>query len=276
MKGFAALTCLIALAVSPLAAASDLYDVINRVRAGQGNCAPSKLPPLKRHAALERAARDLSKGRELEGSLTNAGYRATRSRVISTRGDDVGDQAAAILARKNYCSRLQDAEMTHVGVYLEPRGLWVVLAAPLSVALPPEAAGQRVLELVNQARAKPRSCGSQSFKAARPLRWNETLAEASRLHAEDMASHDYFGHTGRDGSTPARRVERAGYRYRRSGENIAAGQTTPEDAVANWLESPRHCANLMEPAYTEMGAAFASDPRSEMGVYWVQAFGTPR
>ncbi len=271
------LTWVFLLSMSLDAAANDLYAVINQVRAGKGNCAlPKPLPPLKRNAALERAARDLSKGRELEGSLTNAGYRSTRSRVISTRGDDVGAQAAAILARKNYCSRLQDEEMTEVGVYVDERQLWVVLAARLAVEMPREAAGERVLELVNQARAKARTCGRQAFKAARPLRWNEALAEASRLHAEDMARHNYFGHTGRDGSSPARRVERAGYRYRRTGENIAAGQTTPEDAVASWLESPRHCANLMEPAYTEMGVAFASDPRSEMGVYWVQAFGTPR
>ena len=49
----------------------------------------------------------------------------------------------------------------------------------------------------------------------------------------------------------------------------------PEDAVAGWIKNPGHCANLMNPAFTEMGVAFAVDPRSEMGVYWTQAFGTP-
>jgi len=28
--------------------------------------------------------------------------------------------------------------------------------------------------------------------------------------------------------------------------------------------------------FTEMGSAYAVDPRSEMGVYWAQAFGRPR
>ena len=50
----------------------------------------------------------------------------------------------------------------------------------------------------------------------------------------------------------------------------------PEDAVAGWIKSPQHCANLMNPAYTEMGAGFAVNAGSEMGVYWTQAFGTRR
>src|ERR1019366_7617806 len=79
-----------------------------------------------------------------------------------------------------------------------------------------------------------------------------------------------------DGSDPAQRVERAGYKYRSTGENIAAGQVKAEDAVATWIKSPEHCANLMNPAFTEMGAAFAVDSKSEMGVYWTQEFGPPR
>jgi len=237
------LSCLLLLAASLDAAAGDLYTAINRVRAGDGNCAVvKKLPPLKPKAALER---------------------------VALRGEGVG----------GYCPQLQDAGMTEVGVYQDAGQVWVVTAAPLApwVAMSGQAAGQRVLELVNQARATPRNCGNQAFNAARPVRWNSTLAEASRLHAEDMARHNYVGHRGRDGSDPGQRVQRAGYRYRATGENIAAGrQMNPEDAVAGWIRSPGHCANLMNPAYAEMGAAFAVNARSELGVYWTQAFGTPR
>lgn len=168
--------------------------------------------------------------------------------------------------------------MTEVGIYLDARQVWIVMAAPFapSVGLSGAEAGQRVLDLVNQARATPRHCGNRAFNAAPPVRWNKSLAEASRLHAEDMARHNYFSHSSRDGSNPAQRVERAGYNYRSTGENIAAGQAQPEDAVASWIKSPGHCANLMNPAFSEMGAAFAVDSRSEMGVYWTQAFGAPR
>jgi uncharacterized protein YkwD len=61
------------------------------------------------------------------------------------------------------------------------------------------------------------------------------------------------------------------------GENIASGQRTVEDAVASWLDSPGHCANIMNPAFTDMGAAYAIDPRNRnRTAYWTQVFGTPR
>ena len=273
------LSCLLLLAVCFDAAAVELYTAINRLRAGEGNCAVAgRLPPLKPQAALERVARDLARGDQLQQSLNAAGYRATRSRALSITGDGVGIQAAGMLAKQSYCQHLQDAAMTEVGIYLDARQLWIVMAAPFapSVGVSEQAAGQRVLDLVNQARATPRNCGNRAFNSARPVRWNDSLAEASQVHSEDMARYNYFSHSGRDGSDPAQRVERAGYRYRSIGENIAAGQMKPEDAVAGWIKSPEHCANLMNPAFTEMGVAFAVDPRSEMGVYWTQAFGMPR
>jgi uncharacterized protein YkwD len=273
------LSCLLLLAVCFDAAAVDLYTAINRLRAGEGNCAVAeKLPPLKPQAVLERVAGDLARGDKLEQSLKAAGYRATRSNALWFSGDGVGAQVAGMLAKQSYCRQLQDAAMTEVGIYLDARQVWIVMAAPFAplVGVSEQSAGQRVLDLVNQARATRRYCGNRAFNAAQPVRWNDSLAEASRLHSEDMARYNYFSHSGRDGSDPAQRVERAGYRYRTTGENIAGGQLKPEDAVAGWIKSPEHCANLMNPAFTEMGAAFAVDPRSEMGVYWTQAFGTPR
>jgi len=217
-------------------------------------------------------------GGNLQQSMRETGYRAANSRALSITGAGVGAHAAAILAQQTYCMALQHAQLTEVGLYLDARQLWIVMAAPFepAVAMSGAAAGRRVLELVNHARAAPRNCGSQPYRAAQPVRWNATLAEAARLHSEDMARQNYFSHGGRDGSSPGQRVERAGYRYRAAGENIAGGQRTPEEAVAGWIGSPGHCANLMNPAFTEMGAAFATDARSEYGVYWTQAFGAPR
>ena len=274
------LCCLLLLAASLDAAAADLYTAINRLRTGGGNCAPARnLPPLQPQAALERTAQALAQGGGLAQSLQASGYRALRSRSLTITGEGAGAQAAEILARQGYCEQLQDARMADVGVYVDANQVWILTAAPFA---PPagssaQASGQRVLALVNQARAAPRSCGNRAFGAAAPLRWNDALAEASRLHAEDMARHDYFSHDGRDGSAPAQRVTRAGYAYRMTGENLAAGtQMTAEGAIAGWIRSPGHCANLMNPAFVDMGAAFAFDARSQMGMYWAQEFGAPR
>jgi len=273
------LACLFFFAVCAEASANDLYAEINRTRAGDGNCAVAgRLPPLLPRAALERAAREMARGDNLQNSLKRAGYRSTRSSALTVTGDGVGEQAVAVLARNRYCPQLMDAGLTEVGIYQDARLVWIVMAAPFAplAGVSEEMAGQRVLDLVNQARATPRYCGNKAFDAARPVRWNGSLAEASRLHSEDMARWNYFSHSGRDGSDPGQRVERAGYRYRSTAENIAAGQMKPEDAVAGWIKSPEHCANLMNPAYTEMGAAFAINAQSRMGVYWTQDFGAPR
>ncbi|PZQ27881.1 MAG: hypothetical protein DI557_24015 [Serratia marcescens] len=78
-----------------------------------------------------------------------------------------------------------------------------------------------------------------------------------------------------DGDLPADRAWDAGYRGRQIGENIAAGQGSPSKAMAGWLASPGHCANLMNPMFTQVGAAFAENSRSDNGVYWTMLFGAP-
>lgn len=259
-------------------AAADPYEAVNRLRAGAGACMVAQKPaPLTRQPALERAAAGLAGGQSLRDSLKAAGYRATASRFISITGAGAGGIAFAQLEKK-YCRELLDGALVDIGVYYDARQLWIVMAAPFAprVALSPEAAAQRVLELVNTARTEPRRCGDRSFSVARPLSRSATLGKAALLHAEDMARHSYVSHTGRDGSKPADRVARAGYKFRAAGENIAAGPSTPEEAVAGWIRSPGHCANLMNPAYAEMGVAFAVERNSEFGVYWTQVFGTPR
>ena len=90
-----------------------------------------------------------------------------------------------------------------------------------------------------------------------------------------MALFGHMDHTGRDGSTPAERITRSGYHWSEMGENLASGVMTPEEVVAGWVESPEHCANLMDPLYREMGVAFAVNPHNDAGVYWAMEFGTP-
>jgi uncharacterized protein YkwD len=113
------------------------------------------------------------------------------------------------------------------------------------------------------------------FAAAPPLEMSEKLGRAAQAHAADMASHGRLSHEGSDNSTHAERALREGYVWLHIGENVAAGQATPEQVVAEWLGSAAHCANIMDPDYSEMGVAFAADPGSEKGIYWAQVFGTP-
>jgi len=134
---------------------------------------------------------------------------------------------------------------------------------------------ERVLELVNQARASSRRCGDERFSATTPLTPSSVLNRAARDHARDMANHDYFEHIGRDGSTPKERLARLDYHSNLTGENIAYGPVSAEEVVKGWLSSPGHCANIMEPGYREMGIAVASG-KKRGAIYWVQEFAVPR
>ena len=90
-----------------------------------------------------------------------------------------------------------------------------------------------------------------------------------------MAARNYIGHKGSDRSMPADRATRAGYAWVSIAENVAAGQTTADEVVSTWLASPGHCANLMNPRYSDTGVAYAVDPASEKGIYWAQVFAAP-
>jgi uncharacterized protein YkwD len=141
---------------------------------------------------------------------------------------------------------------------------------------PWQEAGRAILEQVNEQRAQTRTCGTTVHESAPELVWNETLGASALAHSRDMADQGYFSHFAPDGSNVGDRATRDGYRWRSIGENIAAGQGSPEQAVAGWMRSPGHCAAIMNPDFTEMGAGYAVNQDSPSGIYWTQVFGRPR
>lgn len=123
----------------------------------------------------------------------------------------------------------------------------------------------RVLDLVNQER---------SAAGLAPLTRAGELENAARGYAAAMAAGGFFGHTAPDGSTPSRRIDAAGYRgWSWVAENIAAGQRSPEQVMAGWMNSPGHRQNLLSPTAREIGIGHVQQPGSAYGHYWVQNFG---
>jgi len=101
------------------------------------------------------------------------------------------------------------------------------------------------------------------------------LGNAAQKHAEDMATNNYFSHTGLDGSRPWDRTDREGYNSSRVGENIAAGYNSPESTIQTWMNSQGHRDNILNANYTEIGFGYVYDTSSQYRSYWVQVFGTP-
>lgn len=256
---------------------AEVLEGLNAARARGCDGKPGLAQPLAPSPQLDAAARLLAQSVQAGDALQRSGYRATKWALLSV-GGATGAAAVVDHVTRNSCGQLLDTMYIEFGVHRRANQTWMVFAAPFA---PPPAAdapavGRRVLELVNQARAQPRECGAQKYPAAGPLRLNETLSRAAAGHSEDMAGKGFFSHDGSDGSTALVRVTRTGYAGRAVGENIAAGQTTPEAAVEGWIKSPPHCANLMNPVFTEMGIAYAVNILSPTGIYWTQVFGTPR
>ncbi|WP_342190492.1 CAP domain-containing protein [Paenibacillus macquariensis] len=64
-----------------------------------------------------------------------------------------------------------------------------------------------------------------------------------------------------------------GVKWRAYGENIAAGQTTPEEVTRVWMNSPGHRANILDPRFTDIGVGYvAGTATSQYRTYWTQLF----
>jgi uncharacterized protein YkwD len=130
-----------------------------------------------------------------------------------------------------------------------------------------------VLAKINAARTVNQSCGGASYAAVPPLAWSAKLALAAEAHSLDMATHNFFSHTGSNGSTEADRVAAAGYGYWMLGENIAAGQASVDEVLAAWLASPAHCANMMNSGFKEVGLSCGFAAGSQYQRYWTLELG---
>ena len=125
---------------------------------------------------------------------------------------------------------------------------------------------------INAARAVTQSCGA----ATGALSWNSQLEAAAARHSTDMAANNYWGadpHTGTDGTTLRQRVPAAGYNYATAGENVAAGQTSASQVVADWIASPSHCSNIMTAAFVDIGVSCKYNPSSTYQYYWTLVMG---
>jgi len=127
---------------------------------------------------------------------------------------------------------------------------------------------EEVLQLVNERRAEGASCGGEEFSPTGPLSMNTALQCAARLHSMDMDDQDYFSHTSLDGRSPWDRIEDAGFQGNAGGENIAAGQRSPEGVMNSWMGSSGHCSAIMNPGYEFIGVGYHPDH------LWTQTFGS--
>jgi len=266
---------LLGLLLSPLARA-DIVDSVNGVRA-TGCAGGSKgAAPLRPSVRLDEVARRIAGGASLHTAEQQSGYHAVSSFSVSIADVPESGDVRAVIERQ-FCPQSTNPAFSEIGVWRAGTQVWLAFAQPFTPPAAPDrtAINARVLELINAARAAARRCGAAPYPAAPPLARNAILERAAQEYAQDMATFGYMDHTGRDGSAPHERITRSGYRWSETGENLASGVTNADALVEGWLHSPEHCANLMDPAYTQMGVGFAVSARNDASIYWALEFGRP-
>ncbi len=118
--------------------------------------------------------------------------------------------------------------------------------APAPPAPPQVPPAEQVLALVNDARAHAATpCG--------PIQLDPRLTAAAQAHSDDMANRNFFDHTNPDGVTFSQRILATGIVTRATAENIARGQRSADQVMADWMGSDGHRENIVNCAFNFIG-----------------------
>lgn len=109
----------------------------------------------------------------------------------------------------------------------------------------------------------------ERVKAGRsPLQYHAGLQRAAMVRAEEITRK--FSHTRPDGTDSSTALYENGVACD-GGENIAAGQKTPEAVVRAWMNSSGHKATMMQQSITHIGVGVCKSPITGQWL-WVQDF----
>lgn len=114
----------------------------------------------------------------------------------------------------------------------------------------------------------------------RPLLENAELDRAAQDHARDLLIRGYYRHQSLEGTMPGDRALAAGYPNGYVAENLHEDRYSVEQTLDDWLKSPGHRRNLLDPRGAELGLGLALGEghgldASAYRVVWVQEIGCP-
>lgn len=287
-------------AAEPVAAGADeavaaVVERVNTERRRRG--APPLTVDLRVTAAAEDLARELADAggvredaiarRGIDGQWTAnrlAAHGYAMKRLVQALIQASGPPAGAVdqWARRqpSGLQDLLDPELRDLGVGVAVVGkerLYALVATlSLTDSLAPATARLADLEAVRREMSAAVDAERRRVGLP-PLARSPALDRAAQAHATHMLAADFFAHESPAGESVADRAAAAGYRAAQVGENIAYGQTDVAGAMAGWMASPGHRANLLDPAFRELGTGVAHGPvEGGYRLYWVQVFGTSR
>jgi uncharacterized protein YkwD len=121
-----------------------------------------------------------------------------------------------------------------------------------------------MLAAINEARRQ---------NGSKPLKWSAALARMAGNQAGAMRAHNAMSHDFGPGQDLRDRATAVAY-HGPIGENVAAGQTSLEETISDWLASPGHRFTLLSGMWASVGMAVrTAPPGSHYGTYWAADFG---
>jgi uncharacterized protein YkwD len=260
---------------------AQLLVLVNQARVNAGH-APYTVSPQLSEAA-RRHSQDMATNNFFGSTGSDGSTPTTRIQDTGYQSSSLGESFVYGVATAE--EALQAAGANILGGYAEigvavaynansdSGYYWTIdfggVGRPSPILLP--ALEARLLDLINQARAQFRLF----ILPPPPLDWSNELAAAARRHSLDMATHDFVGSTGSDGSDPTTRIRDAGYQARSSpligpgsGELILPSAATAEEAMKSVTP------NILQSSYyTEIGIAVAFSANTRYGYYWTLDYG---
>ncbi|MBE6845746.1 MAG: hypothetical protein E7508_08595 [Ruminococcus sp.] len=155
----------------------------------------------------------------------------------------------------------ESPSQTQPAVTTTPATTTTTVATTVSQADTAKVYAEEVLKIVN---AKREAVGAE------PLTLNSKMCSAAMVRAQEIT--ELFSHTRPDGQSWSSIYSEFGITYYNAGENIAAGSSTPQGVMNQWVNSSGHYANIINSDFTELGVGYVYAPNSPYGYYWVQLF----
>lgn len=116
-----------------------------------------------------------------------------------------------------------------------------------------------VLKLVNKERIADGKEAISTF---------DKLQKAAHVRTREIAS--VFDHTRPNGTSCFTVLKQNGVSFMAAGENIASGQSGPQEVMNSWMNSSGHRANILQPAFHHIGIGYGTT--GLCGNSWVECF----
>ncbi|WAM33847.1 CAP domain-containing protein [Caldicellulosiruptor morganii] len=155
------------------------------------------------------------------------------------------------------------------GIFMVKKSIWDDFLISDSVLLKQKTPGALVYSFERLSYLHLNSVRASLKKSL--FKYSEKISSCARLHSQNMAKYNFFGHTDVFGQSPADRFKKQGILFKRMGENIAMGEKLlPFFANHLLLNSPGHRENIEE-NFEYAGIGCAIDSKTE-NVYYTQNF----